>query len=171
MKKNIVIIILLMLVLSMGGYLVYDKVFNKEENTEVKVEEKEENNKEVVTKDLKNYNINDIKNIEVIVPVLGSSDPEMDSITIENKEEIKEILLNIDDYEEVGKVPEGIGFVSNVVININYEGDPSTNIIILDNGNIAINSAVGVGETGYAEYKIENKNLASELTNKYQTKE
>ena len=95
----------------------------------------------------------------------------MDTITIDNKEEMKQILLSIDDYEEIGKIPEGIGFESNIAITINYEGDPSTSIIILDNGNLVINFAVGVGETGPAEYKIENKNLASELTNKYQVKE
>ena len=39
MQKNIIIIILSILVLGMGGYLVYDKVIVKEEKNEVKVEE------------------------------------------------------------------------------------------------------------------------------------
>ena len=177
MKKNIVIIIISILVLAMGSYLVYDKLIATKEKNEVKVEEnnvekeEEKNNNEVVTKELKNYDSNSIINIVVSVPILGSNDPEMNSVTIEDKEEIKEILLNVDDKEEVGKVPDEIGFISNVTITINYEGDPSTKIIILSNGNVAINSAVGAGETGYGEYKIENKNLASELTNKYQVKE
>lgn len=177
MQKNIIIIILSILVLGMGGYLVYDKVIVKEEKNEVKVEEndteKEEdkNNNVEVTKELKNFDLNSIKNIIIHIPKLESSDLEMDTITIDNKEEMKQILLSIDDYEEIGKIPEGIGFESNIAITINYEGDPSTSIIILDNGNLVINFAVGVGETGPAEYKIENKNLASELTNKYQVKE
>lgn len=117
---------------------------------------------------LKNYDINNIKNIEVRVPIKNATDPEMKQITITDKEEIKSILLSVDDIKEVGKVPEGIGFMFNVTIKVNYNGDPSTNIVILDNGNIAINKAVGVGETGYGEYEISNKSLATQLTDKYQ---
>ena len=127
-----------------------------------------EENNSIENIQLKNYDVNIIKNIEVRVPVKDSTDPEMRNVTITSKEQIKSILTNVDDAKEVGKVPEGIGFMFNVVITINYDGDPSTNIIILDNGNIAINKAVGVGETSYAEYEISNKNLAVEITDKYQ---
>ncbi len=179
-EKNgliIALIIFVVLLTALGGYLVYDKVINKKENTEEKAKKEnakkqKENKEKEETAKLKNYDINSIKNIEVRVPELGVSDPEVTSVIIDNKEEIKEILLNVDKKEEVGKVPYGIGFTSNnVTITINHEGDPSTNIIILNNGNVAINPAVGAAESGYAEYKIENKNLATELTNKYQKKE
>lgn len=176
-KKNVGIIISLIIFIiisvALGLYLVYDKVIIGEENYQINVEEKndEEDEKQEGTLDLINYDINSIKNVEVSVPVLGASDPEMRTTTIDNKEEIKEILLNVDKKEEINNFSNEIGFIDNVTITINYEGDPSTEIIILDNGNLAINSAVGVGETGYVEYKIENKDLALELTNKYQTKE
>lgn len=176
-KKNVGIIISLIIFIiisvALGLYLVYDKVIIGEENYQINVEEKndEEDEKQEGTLDLINYDINSIKNVEVSVLVLGASDPEMRTTTIDNKEEIKEILLNVDKKEEINNFSNEIGFIDNVTITINYEGDPSTEIIILDNGNLAINSAVGVGETGYVEYKIENKDLALELTNKYQTKE
>lgn len=92
----------------------------------------------------------------------------MKSTIITNKEEIKNILLNVDNAIEFGENSIGIGFEQNITIKINYGSDPATKIIILDNGNVAINFAEGAGETGYAEYVIENKNLATELTNKYQ---
>ena len=175
--KNVIIIILSILVLGLGGYLVYDKVVDKKiENPTIENNVQDNNDKNVVNNgdvsnkpiQLKNYDVSIIKNIEVRVPVKNLTDPETRNVTITDKEQIKSILINVDDVKEVGKVPEGIGFMFNVEITINYYGDPSTNIIILDNGNVAINKAVGVGETSYAEYEISNKNLAVELTNKYQ---
>lgn len=177
--KNVVIIILSMLVLGLGGYLVYDKVIDKKienptiennDNVQDNNDKNAVNNGEVSNKpiQLKNYDVNIIKNIEVRVPVKNSTDPETRNVTITDKEQIKSILINVDDVKDVGKVPEGIDFMFNVEITVNYDGDPSTNIIILDNGNVAINKAVGVGETSYVEYEISNKNLAVELTNKYQ---
>ena len=117
---------------------------------------------------LNNYNIDLIKNIEINVPTKNSSDPEFKTVTLTDKEEIKHILLNVDAAKEIGKVAEGIGFGFSVNIKINYEGDPSTVIVFLSNGNLAINFAEGVGETGYAEYEINNKNFQTELINKYQ---
>ena len=54
MKKNIFIIILAILVLGLGGYLVYDKVIDKDVKEEVKEEsgKQEEENKEITLDDL-----------------------------------------------------------------------------------------------------------------------
>ena len=117
---------------------------------------------------LKNYDINQIKNIEISIPEKNAPDLGKTDITITNKEEIKKLLLNVDEPKEKGAVPVGIGFESNVIISINYHGDPSTLIILLENGNIVMNKAVGAGETGYWEYEISNKNLTNELRNKYE---
>ena len=76
--------------------------------------------------------------------------------------------MNVDNAREVGKVPQGIGFEFSSSIKINYEGDPSTVIVLLSNGNLAINFAYGVGETGFGEYEINNKNFEVELIDKYQ---
>jgi len=181
MKKDILIIKLVVIVLGLGSYLIFDRIMDKKiENETIENNNSKEENKDGVnkednsnqstneTKQLENYDINAIKNIQIAVPVKNAEDPEKKNVTLTDKEEIKSILLNVDNVKEIGALPSGIGFVSNVVITINYDEDPSTTIIILDNGNIAINKAVGVGETGYAEFEIQNKSLATELTNKYQ---
>lgn len=184
-KKNILVIILVIIIAILCliiGWLLgskfadteKDSKLNTEENNKLDVNKNESSSYEETEKDsieLKNYNIDEIKNLEIRVPVKDASEPEMKKVTITDKEEITSILLNVDDTKEIGKVPEGIGFMFNVVITINYNGDPSTDIVLLDNGNIAINKAVGVGETGYTEHEIQNKTLASELINKYQVKE
>lgn len=182
-KKNMLIVGLVVIIAILCCIIGWLLVSKNEENDSVNdsiiennnnVVDKEDNSNNTDSGDvsnnsiqLKNYNIDEIKNIEVSVPVKNTTDPEMKKVIMSDKEEIKSILLNVDDIKEVGKVPEGIGFAFNVTIRINYDGDPSTAIIILDNGNIAINKAVGVGETGYVEYEINNKNLATQLTDKY----
>ena len=72
----------------------------------------------------------------------------------------------MDDAKQIGKI-SAVGFSNNVSITVNYNGDPSAKLILLDNGNVAINYSVGAGETEYAEYSINNKKLAKELTDKY----
>lgn len=95
MKKNIVIIILSVVILGLGGYLVYDKVLsddNKESNNKVEesnneelIENKQEENKEKVNKTetqvLQFYpsSIAIVNNGEVYVNVSGST-PEIDNL-------------------------------------------------------------------------------------------
>ena len=114
------------------------------------------------------YDLNNINNMIVEVPKANAGGPEMEEKTITNKDEIKSILANIDSAVLVKKIADGVGFTGNTTITINYNGDPSTKIILLNNGNIAMNLAVGAGENGYAEYSINNKKLEEELINKYQ---
>lgn len=176
-KKNTLVIILVIVIAILClviGWLLGSKFADKEsemlnnniQQEEVKNEnvttDLEENNTEIK---LNNYDVSKIQNIEVEIPVKVSTDPEMKKVIINNKEEIKQILLNVDEKKEIGKVPEGISFMFNVKITINYDSDPSVVIIILDNGNVAINQALGVGETSYVEYEIQNKSLATELIN------
>lgn len=118
------------------------------------------------------YDLNNINNVKVWVPKANADGPDMEIKEITNKEEIKSILINIDSAVFVKKIKlsDGVGNVDDTAITINYNDDPSTEIIILDNGNIAMNLAVGAGESGYAEYSINNKKLEEELINKYQTK-
>lgn len=118
----------------------------------------------------KYYNLNNINNIIVEVPKVNSDGPEMENKTITNKDEIKSILANIDGAVFVKKIADGVGFTGNTSITINYNGDPSTKIILLNSGNMAMNLAIGAGESGYAEYSINNKKFEEELINKYQTK-
>ena len=182
MKKNIVIIILVILLLGLSGYIVYDKAIDKyvdnkmENKDENKIENEVENNvnsdntfsNEVTDLNkLNNYNINNIKNIEVDIPIKSYDGPEKKKITIDNKNEIEEILLNIDNTKEIGAVPE-IGFESNVTITINYNEEPSTLVVIFGNGNVGIDTAVGTAQSEFIEYEIDNKNLSSELISKYE---
>lgn len=167
-KLVIFLLIIIILLLVGGGFLFYQTLSDKpnsnlggSENNNQHLSGEENNNK------LNNYDLDNIKNVVVEVPILNSQDPEMKKVTITNKDEINNLLLNVDNATEVGKMPEGIGFINNVTISVNYNADPSAKIIILGNGNVAINYSLGAGETGYAEYSIENKKLASELTNKY----
>lgn len=181
-KKNILIIILVIIIAILCviiGWILGSKYANLEneslgdsnnninDNTSINSENNDtqlENN----YVELKNYNVNEIKSIEVNMPVKDSPDLEMKSVLIEDKEEMKKVLLNVDEAKEIGQIPYGIGFESNITITVNYDADPSTVIIILDNGDIVINQALGAGETGYAKYEISNKNFATELISKYQ---
>ena len=167
--KLIIILIIIIICLSVGGSFVLYKVLSSGKTTNIG---ETNNNNQQLDSNLNNpithnYNTDQIKNVEVEVPVKNASDPEMKKVTITNKNEIADILSNVTNLELVGKMP-AVGFLTNVTITVNYKGDPSAKIIILDNGNVAINFGVGAGESGYAEYKITNKNLSNELTNKYQ---
>ena len=195
MKKNksnvglvIALIIFIVLSLVLSSYLVYDKLINKEKNNEVKVEEQEKNNEGKVeeqeentkqkeqdeTAELKNYEIsdvidaNDVIGIEIVSPMSSyTGDMYIRTASISNEKEIKEILSNLDKKEKVEKITDGIGFISEVSMTIKYEKKPSTVIVFMDNGNLAINFESETENSGYTEYKIENKNLVSELTDKY----
>ena len=185
MKKDVILVVLIVLVLGLGGYLLFDKVLsnNQTEEKEEKNNQTNDQNENLENSDnnqninadlendsieLKSYNVDEIKNIEISMPVKDSPDLEMKVVIIENKKEMEEILLNVDEPKEKEPVPYGMGFESNTVITVNYDGDPSTVIIILGNGDVVINNAVGVGETGYTKYEISNKNFEKELLDKYQ---
>ena len=180
MKKNILIGILIVIILGLGGYLVYDKILNNDQDNQVEnikteqdleteyMEEKNVDDLDNDSVELKNYVIENIQSLELELHIENSSGPEMKKVTITDKEEIKEILLNVDNATDIGPVPEGIGYVPDVSITVNYNNEPSTNIDVLGNGNLIIYYSGDVGEIENREYEISNKSLAQQLTSKYQ---
>lgn len=170
MKKNnnnkvvISLIIILVCLMLSGGFAIYS-MLSDDPKTNLGENNFSENQ---LSGNKQYYDLNNIKNVVIEVPKAYADGPEMEEKTITNKDEIKSVLTNIDSAVLVKKIDDGVGFTGNTTITINYNGDPSTKIILLNNGNIAMNLAVGAGENGYAEYSINNKKLEEELINKYQ---
>lgn len=177
-KKNIIIGILCVIIvvlIAVIGFIIGTKYADKEKdiinessdvesNTEIN-DNNTENEDTNIT--FKNYTLENISNIVINKLCDNCIDPEFDVVTISNQNDIKYILKQLDDATLISTISDEFGFEFLFNIEITYNEDPSTVVIFLDNGNVAINYSVGVGETGYGEYKLSNTNLKNELIEKY----
>ena len=168
MKKNIVIIVLTILVLCLGGYLVCDKTIDSDKDSLDKIT----NENEIIEKNqnenlqLTNYDLEAVSKIILRNICTDCTEPDYVIVEITDKGEIKSILSKLDKVKLINKM-DSVGLNNLFNIEIEYNGDPSTKIFFLDNGNLAINYSVGVGETSYAQYTIEYSNLKDELISTY----
>lgn len=168
--KNILIIILGMTIVILLGIIIYNVTNDNSasrKNDYSKDTEVDKENVDIENEILKNYELENISNIVINKPCSNCAEPDYDTIVINNGEDIKQILKSIDDAVSIGTLEEGIGLENLFNIEVNYNGDPTTSIIFMDNGNVAINYAVGAGESNYGEYKVSNPNLKKELIEKY----
>ena len=183
--KNTIIVILSLLVIGLSSYIIFDKVINKNDNkqeqqkldnsseTENTLEQNstQQNSEKQATSDnsnvsLKNYNLDEIKNIVITISTEENGDPAVKKYTVEDKDEIKTILLALDDAQSIGAAPDGIGLQGLTSLDINRYQDPTTSVVFLQNGNVLIGT-LGVGESRYGEYKISNTNIKSYIEKKY----
>jgi predicted RND superfamily exporter protein len=166
MKINKVIILVVICVIclvSVGVFIFRSTADN--EFVDSKVETEVNDNQQPTSNNY--YDLDNIKNVVVAVAKANVTEPEMIETTVTNKDEIKNILSNIDSAVFVEAITGPFGYMTNTTITINYNNDPSTKIIILANGNIAMDRSVGAGDGGYAQYSLSNKEFESELFNKY----
>ena len=115
---------------------------------------------------LKNYNIDEIKDIVISISLEENGDPIIKKYTIEDREEMKIILSSLDDAQSIGIAQDGVGLEGLMSLDINRYQDPTTRVVFLQNGNVLIGS-IGVGDSRYGEYKISNTNLKNYIEKKY----
>ena len=152
--KKLIIGLLVLLVIAAAGYIVYDMVSKKANNENVEQESK-----------LKNYDLDKISKIILYRSVEVHGDPKRIVLEVNDKQDIEDILEQIDNAKSVGNVPDGIGFESNFMFEIIYNDSTKTTVIFLNNGNLAISKKDN--QNNYIEYEISNANLEKELIEKY----
>ena len=114
--KDLIIIILSLIILSLVGYIIYDKL-----NT---------NNSEINTT-LKNFNMDNINNLEIHFK-------DGNEKIISNNTEMKSILTDIDDAIKENDYDQETN-LNNLYIKVIYKDDTSFNIIFINDTEIVIN--------------------------------
>lgn len=135
-----------------------NKVDEEDEELDLDEEYAEEDEYLISFDEAKAYTEKDVSKISLTIPCDNCSDPEVHTITICEKEDIKYILDTLDDMSYVDKLPEGIGLTTAFVIEITNNDYESISIVFAGEDSLWINDD---------EYKLANKDLATELKNKY----
>ena len=140
--KNIIITVLSIAVIVLGGYLVYDKVIDKNNKVESN-NEVEENKNNVLAEDKQSENEIDeelpfFEGLKGITYHFEGDGINTFDKTISDSETIKEVLLVIKDKEEMNR-PEGLGGAFSRYLLLKYE-DFDIEISMPYNGIISVES-------------------------------
>lgn len=164
--KGILITVIVLLVLGLGGYLLWAKVISvKINNFKEDFEEQERINNI-------HYENYDFKNIENIVITLYEQDSETlttlsKDVAVADIEEMQSILDVLDVANIVGMVQTGIDFESDMDIMVNYKDGTKAKIILASNGNVLINYTFEKEGSGFVQYALNDSNFEQTLKDRY----
>lgn len=173
MKKNVVIIILSVVMLGLGGYLVYDKVIDKNDKKTPEDEcvIKDDNNKKTIVSDLVNGKViqtyvhngegafelqeNEVPYVKATIPYINIETEEAKELNKKIQENYKDVINVIEN--NINEQINNKGPYYKIV-NYNYTIRDNILFVFVESTNVSYRASGGVSSNAYY-YDIENDKI------------